>query len=116
MVWCGVAWCVVVWYGVVCCDVLCCGVVWCDVSQCRNGGGCLISTEPVIYVRCLQILSLTQPYNRACGSSFKCKQAAPQLSSGNIQYSRDFVLYTRTPAPYYNNNHALLTHSGGRAV
>jgi hypothetical protein len=57
--------------------VVLCLVMWCDVTQCRNGGGYLMGTEPDIYGRCLQILSLTQSYKRACGSSFKCKQAAP---------------------------------------
>jgi hypothetical protein len=57
--------------------VVLCLVVWYDVMQSRNGGGYLIATEPDIYARCLQILSLTLAYKRACGSSFKCKQAAP---------------------------------------
>jgi len=65
---------------VVLCLVVWCGVVWCDVTQCRDGGGYLIGTEPDICARYLQILSLTQPCKRACGSSPNVNKQLPIIS------------------------------------
>jgi hypothetical protein len=61
--------------------VVLCLVVCCDLTRCCNGSGYLIVTAPDIYARCLHIMSLSQPYKRAYGSSFKYKQTVSNYLS-----------------------------------